>query len=68
MGAARATAVAKELVALGVPRNRLITRSFGEKRPIAENTTRAGKSKNRRVEFMFALTKADPAMKMSLDR
>jgi flagellar motor protein MotB len=68
LGAARAAAVAKELVALGVPRNRLITRSFGEKRPIAENTTRAGKSKNRRVEFMFAFTKTDPAMKMSLDR
>jgi len=68
LGAARATAVAKELVALGVPRSRLITRSFGEKRPIAENTTRAGKSKNRRVEFTFAFTKTDPAMKMSLDR
>ncbi len=54
LGGARATAVAEQLVAMGVPRSQLITRSFGKDRPIADNTTRAGKSKNRRVEFTLA--------------
>ena len=69
LGAARATAVAKELVAMGVPRSQLVTRSFGKDRPIAENTTRAGKSKNRRVEFTLALNNnTGRATKTSLDR
>ena len=69
LGAARASAVAKELVAMGVPRSQLVTRSFGKDRPIAENSTRAGKSKNRRVEFTVALNhNAAGAAKVSLDR
>jgi len=59
LGAARANAVVKELVALGVSRARLIPRSFGKDKPIADNRTVAGKRKNRRVEFMFALAKFD---------
>lgn len=59
LGAARANAVVKELVALGVPRARLIPRSFGKEKPIADNSTAAGKRKNRRVEFMFAFAKFD---------
>lgn len=59
LGAARANAVVKELVRLGVPRARLIPRSFGKDKPIADNTTAAGKRKNRRVEFMFAFAKFD---------
>lgn len=66
LGAARATAVAEQLVSLGVPRSQLITRSFGKDRPIADNSTRAGKSKNRRVEFTLALNGNAP--KVSLDR
>lgn len=68
LGAARANAVVKELVALGVPRARLIPRSFGKDKPIAENTTAAGKRKNRRVEFMFAVASSGHATKTSFDR
>jgi len=56
LGAARANSVARELVALGVPRTRVITRSFGKDRPIAENKTARGKGLNRRVEIIFAFT------------
>lgn len=69
LGAARATAVAEQLVAMGVPRSQLITRSFGKDRPIADNATRAGKGKNRRVEFTLALSStAARTTKVSLDQ
>jgi len=58
LGAARANAVARKLVELGAPRDRLVTRSFGKDNPIASNRTRSGKGKNRRVEVTFALADA----------
>ena len=66
LGAARANSVAKTLETMGVSRGKLITRSFGEDKPIAANKTRAGKSQNRRVEIMFALR--DNAVKTSMNR
>lgn len=48
----RARSVASELVANGVARRRLSTHGFGENRPIADNSTAAGRSKNRRVEVI----------------
>jgi outer membrane protein OmpA-like peptidoglycan-associated protein len=56
LGAARANSVAQELVGLGVPREKLVTRSFGAERPIADNKSADGKKRNRRVEIIFALT------------
>ncbi|TAH18300.1 MAG: OmpA family protein [Cytophagales bacterium] len=47
----RASAVANYLVGLGVNPNRLKMQGLGETQPIAENSSAAGKQKNRRVEM-----------------
>ena len=47
----RAERVRFELVQRGVERERMLPRGFGSTRPIAPNTTNAGRKKNRRVEF-----------------
>ena len=48
----RADAVKKALVSRGVPEELLSTRGYGEGRPMAPNETRAGRARNRRVEFI----------------
>ena len=47
----RAQAVRDYLISKGIEPTRLITRGLGEARPIADNKTEAGRSKNRRVEL-----------------
>jgi outer membrane protein OmpA-like peptidoglycan-associated protein len=47
----RASAVLNYLSGLGVSLNRLRMQGFGETQPIADNTSVAGKQKNRRVEI-----------------
>src|SRR5215217_673377 len=47
----RAEAVVKYLVGKGLSRERLESQGFGPAKPIAENTTKPGRAKNRRVEF-----------------
>ncbi len=46
---ARATAVASELIAQGVPAGNIQTQGMGARSPVASNTTALGKAKNRRV-------------------
>ena len=47
----RAISVKNYLVSKGIDANRLTTIGYGETNPVTENTTFAGKAKNRRIEF-----------------
>lgn len=47
----RAEAVINYLVEKGVDRKRLTAKAFGESQPVAPNTTKEGRQKNRRVEL-----------------
>ena len=47
----RADSVKQYLVNSGIAAERLVTRGFGEADPIASNSTAAGRSENRRIEF-----------------
>ena len=48
---ARAAAVRDALIARGVPAERLRTRGFAARRPIADNLSESGRARNRRIEF-----------------
>ncbi len=48
---ARAAAVRDALIARGVPAEKLRTRGFAARRPIADNHTESGRARNRRIEF-----------------
>jgi OOP family OmpA-OmpF porin len=47
----RAEAVVKYIVGKGIDANRLQAKGYGAEKPIADNKTKAGQQKNRRVEF-----------------
>ena len=47
----RAVAVVNYLLSKGVKNERLTFKGFGETKPIADNTTEAGKALNRRTEL-----------------
>ena len=47
----RSDAVKAYLVSKGIEKNRVYTEGKGEKQPVADNTSAAGRSKNRRVEI-----------------
>ena len=47
----RAKAVVEILLSKGVDRSRVSFNGYGEKKPIADNMTEKGRSKNRRTEF-----------------
>ncbi len=51
LGQRRAESVASYLIANGISRNRLITKSYGEERPLSLGSNDTAWSKNRRVEI-----------------
>jgi outer membrane protein OmpA-like peptidoglycan-associated protein len=51
----RAQACADFLTAKGIAKPRLSAQGFGETKPVADNKTAAGRTKNRRVEFDLVL-------------
>ena len=48
----RAKAVEDKLVSMGISKERLASKGFGESVPVASNDTSEGKASNRRVEFV----------------
>lgn len=52
LSAGRARAVVAALLAQGIAPDRLLPSGFGSTRPLADNTTEAGRAQNRRVELV----------------
>lgn len=48
----RADAVMNQLLSMGISEDRLVSRGFGESKPLVANDTPEGKAANRRVEFI----------------
>lgn len=53
LSAARATNVARHLQSLGIDPTLLSTAAYGEYKPVAENDTKEGRAKNRRIEIVL---------------
>ena len=51
----RANAIANYLQQMGIASTRIQTKGLGDTMPIAENTTAAGRAKNRRTSFTITL-------------
>ena len=56
----RADSVKKALGSRGVDQGRLVAKGYGQSTPIDDNTTEAGRQKNRRVEFKIIEKAAKP--------
>jgi OOP family OmpA-OmpF porin len=55
----RAEAVKAYLVSKGIDKSRVYTEGKGEKQPVADNKTKEGRAKNRRVEIEVVGTRAN---------
>ena len=55
----RSEAVKAYLVSKGIEKNRVYTEGKGEKQPVADNKTREGRAKNRRVEIEVVGTRSN---------
>ncbi len=55
----RSEAVKASLVSKGIEKNRVYTEGKGEKQPVADNKTKEGRAKNRRVEIEVVGTRAN---------
>lgn len=53
LSAARAAAVKQALIELSIAPQRLISKGYGESKPLVGNDTEQGRAKNRRVEFVL---------------
>lgn len=53
LGAARAIAVAQQMITSGFPRDHLSAASFADTRPVAPNSSEAGRRQNRRIEIVL---------------
>ncbi len=58
LSVARAEAVKAYLVSKGIEKNRVYTEGKGKKQPVADNKTKEGQAKNRRVEIEVVGTRA----------
>jgi len=58
LSVSRAEAVKAYLVSKGIEKNRVYTEGKGEKQPVADNKTKEGQGKNRRVEIEVVGTRA----------
>jgi OOP family OmpA-OmpF porin len=58
LSVARSEAVKAYLVSKGIEKNRVYTEGKGEKQPVADNKTKEGRAKNRRVEIEVVGTRA----------
>lgn len=56
----RAASVAQYLIAQGVPSHKIVQRGEGEDKPIADNSTKVGRAKNRRVEINIIMYEKRP--------
>lgn len=54
LSGARALTVKNAAIAKGVKKERLLAVGFGQNKPIGDNTTEEGRTKNRRTEFRIA--------------
>ena len=59
LSVARSEAVKAYLVSKGIEKNRVYTEGKGEKQPVADNKTKEGKAKNRRVEIEVVGTRTN---------
>ena len=59
LSVARSEAVKAYLVSKGIEKNRVYTEGKGEKQPVADNKTKEGQAKNRRVEIEVVGTRTN---------